>query len=145
MATIVLGYDGSECAKHALEAALDLSKRLGDHLLIAYAVEPPARRIGEELAEHRRALEEIGERMTAEALRRARADGVEAEATLVRARPAEGLRELANQHDARMIVVGTQGESPLRSAILGSTPHKLLQLSGRPVLVIPPDGGELGD
>jgi nucleotide-binding universal stress UspA family protein len=38
-----------------------------------------------------------------------------------------------------MIVVGTQGESPLRSALLGSIPHKLLQLSDRPVLVVPPD------
>jgi nucleotide-binding universal stress UspA family protein len=145
MATIVLGYDGSGCANCALKAALDLAKQLGDRLLIAYAVEPPARRIGEELTEHRRALEEIGEQLTGEALRRARSEGVEAEATLVRARPAEGLRDLANEHDARMIVVGTQGESPLRSAILGSTPHKLLQLSDRPVLVVPPDGGNLGE
>jgi nucleotide-binding universal stress UspA family protein len=35
-------------------------------------------------------------------------------------------------------VVGTYGESPLRSAILGSTPHKLLHASTRPVLCVPP-------
>jgi nucleotide-binding universal stress UspA family protein len=64
---------------------------------------------------------------------------------LVYARPAEGLRRLAGEVDARMIVVGTQGESPLRSATLGSTPHKLLQLSERQVLAIPPDGGAHGD
>jgi len=34
------------------------------------------------------------------------------------------------------IVVG-YGESPMRSAILGSTPHKLLHLSERPVVVVP--------
>jgi nucleotide-binding universal stress UspA family protein len=33
-------------------------------------------------------------------------------------------------------VVGTRGESPLRGAWLGSTPHKLLQLTDRPVLVV---------
>ena len=44
---------------------------------------------------------------------------------------------LADTHDARMIVVGTYGESPIKGAILGSTPHKLLHLSERPVLVVP--------
>jgi nucleotide-binding universal stress UspA family protein len=36
-----------------------------------------------------------------------------------------------------MIVVGSYGESPLRGAVLGSTPHKLLHLAERPVLVVP--------
>jgi nucleotide-binding universal stress UspA family protein len=36
-----------------------------------------------------------------------------------------------------MIVVGTYGESPLRGAVLGSTPHKLLHLSPVPVLAVP--------
>ena len=36
-----------------------------------------------------------------------------------------------------MIVVGTTGESPLKGAVLGSTPHRLLHLSERPVLCVP--------
>ena len=44
---------------------------------------------------------------------------------------------LADARDARFIVVGTWGESPIRGAILGSTPHKLLHLSHRPVVVVP--------
>jgi nucleotide-binding universal stress UspA family protein len=48
------------------------------------------------------------------------------------------LISLAEEHNARgAIVVGTYGESPLKGAILGSTPHKLLHLSSRPVLVVP--------
>ena len=35
-----------------------------------------------------------------------------------------------------MIVVGSYGDSPMRGAILGSTPHKVLNLSQRPVLVV---------
>ena len=135
----MLGYEGSGCARCALKEALKLCKTLGDRLVIAYAYEPPGRLAGEEFAEHRLALREVGERMTAEALERARAEGVEAEVELVDERPAEGLRQLGFKHDARMIVVGTQGESPLRSAILGSIPHKLLQVAERPVLVVPPD------
>jgi nucleotide-binding universal stress UspA family protein len=45
--------------------------------------------------------------------------------------------DLAERHDARMIVVGSYGERPIRGAILGSTPDKLLHLAGRPVLAVP--------
>jgi nucleotide-binding universal stress UspA family protein len=75
---------------------------------------------------------------------RARAEGVEAEVALVAERPVQGLLDLAAEHDARPIVVGTHGESPLRGAILGSVPHKLLQLSGTPVLVVPSPGRAVG-
>ena len=51
--------------------------------------------------------------------------------------PPSALAGLGEQHDARMIVVGSYGESPIKGAILGSTPHKLLHLSDRPVLVVP--------
>ena len=56
---------------------------------------------------------------------------------MVDAKPAEALVQAADWHDASVIVVGTAGESPLRGAILGSTPHKLLHLSSRPVLCVP--------
>ena len=47
------------------------------------------------------------------------------------------LLRLGDELDAVVIVVGSYGESPLRGAVLGSTPHKLLHLSGRPVLAVP--------
>jgi nucleotide-binding universal stress UspA family protein len=135
--TLLLGYDASECAHTALESTIELATSLGDRLVIAYAYEPPVRSVGDELEEHRRALAEIGERVTRGALERARAAGVEAEVEFVGKRPVDALLDLAAEHDARMIVVGTFSESPLRGAILGSTPHKLLHLSERPVLVVP--------
>jgi nucleotide-binding universal stress UspA family protein len=42
---------------------------------------------------------------------------------------------VARERDARMIVVGSSGEPPLKSVIIGSTPHKLLHVAERPVLV----------
>ncbi|MGH2974785.1 MAG: universal stress protein [Solirubrobacterales bacterium] len=39
-----------------------------------------------------------------------------------------------------MIVVGSYGEAPLKGAIIGSTPCKLLHLSLCPVLVVPAGG-----
>ena len=56
---------------------------------------------------------------------------------LVAKRAAEALIETAEKRDARMIVVGSFGDPPLKGMILGSTPNKLLHLSERPVLVVP--------
>lgn len=135
--TIVVGCDASDCAQAALDVALELAKQLGDRIVIAYAFEPPVRSVGDEWTAHRNALQELGQSVVGPALERARAAGVEAEVELVDERPAQALLQLAEQRDARLIVVGTYGESPLRGAILGSVPHKLLQAADRPVLVVP--------
>jgi nucleotide-binding universal stress UspA family protein len=134
--TIVLGYDASPGARDALEQALELALTLGDRLVIGCGVAPPGLP-GEEVREHHRALREQAEELTQAALARAREVGVEAETQLVDERPATALVALAESHDARMIVVGSYGEHPLKGAILGSTPHKLLHLADRPVLVVP--------
>jgi nucleotide-binding universal stress UspA family protein len=134
--TIVVGYDASPGAHAALERALDLAQCLGDRLVIGCGVAPPGGP-GEELRAHGQALREQAEQLTAKALERAREAGVEADVELVDERPAPALVGLADRHEARMIVVGSYGERPIRGAILGSTPHKLLHLAGRPVLVVP--------
>lgn len=136
MGVIVLGYDASPGAERALESAIEIATRFGDRLLIAFGDAPPGTPTEEERAQHH-ALQELGERLTAGALTRAREAGVEAEVALVPKRPAAALIELSERENARMIVVGTYGESPIKGAILGSTPHKLLHLSERPVLVVP--------
>lgn len=47
------------------------------------------------------------------------------------------LARMGLERKARVVVVGTYGESPLKGALLGSTPHKLLAISEVPVLVVP--------
>ncbi len=137
--TIVLGFDGSECSGSALDTAIDLARRFDDRLVIVFAVEPPVRSVGEEFREHEKALEEVGQRVAGSALERAQAADVEAEIALVPERPAPAILDVARQRDAHMIVIGTHSESPLRGAILGSVPHKLLHVSDRPVVVVPID------
>lgn len=67
---------------------------------------------------------------------KATAVGVAAEAVVKGERAAESLVSVAEERDARMIVVGSYGERPLAGAILGSVPHRLVHLSERPVLVV---------
>jgi nucleotide-binding universal stress UspA family protein len=133
--SLVIGYDGSKCAQAALEEAIQFSAATGDEIVIAFGYEPGS--YGEEHAAHREEVRKFGERVTGPALERAKQAGVDATLALVPERPTDALISLAEEHDARAIVVGTYGESPIRGAILGSTPHKLLQLSERPVLVVP--------
>lgn len=137
MSDVILGFDDSECARAALAAAIEIASRFGDRLVISYAYAPPDRLRGEEYKTHRRALEELGEKATAEAEKHAREAGVEAEVALVDAKPAAALLSLAEQRNARLIVVGTHGEGPIAGALLGSVPHKLLHRSTVPVLVVP--------
>lgn len=133
---LIVGYDDSDGARAALVVAIELAADLGDRLVIAFGYEPPGD-IGEELTAARAAVREIGERVAHHALARATAAGVDAELAVIDARPVDALLALAEERDARMIVVGSYGESPIKGAILGSTPHKLLHLADRPVLAVP--------
>lgn len=139
MSQIVVGYDGSDCGKVALEEALKLARDLGDDLVLAFGYAPPGI-WGGEIAEHEEAIEEFGEKVMGEAKQRAAAAGITAEVELVPKRGAEALVEVAEARNARAIVVGSYGETPLKGMVLGSTPHKLLHLAGRPVLVVPATG-----
>lgn len=136
---IVLGYDGSACAKAALEAAIELARKLEDRIVIAYGDAPPVQLLGEEWKVHRDALRELGAQAAEEALAAAQAANVEAEVALVDEKPVDALLRLAERRDARMIVVGSHGESPLTGALLGSVSYKLLHRSSKPVLVVPAD------
>lgn len=135
MGVLVVGYDGSECAAAALRTAAAIAKGMGDRIVVGFGYDPGGP--GEEHAAHAEAVRNVGERVTAEAVASASAQGMEVEVALVAERPTEALIALAERHDARAIVVGTFGEHPIKGALLGSVPHKLLHLSERPVLVVP--------
>jgi nucleotide-binding universal stress UspA family protein len=135
VSAIIVGYDGTECARAALAAACDLAAVTGDEVVLAYGYEPYHG--AGDVAPHRAALRELGEQVTAEGLEQARGCGVEVKIELVAERPAEALAKLGAERKARMVVVGTYGESPLKGALLGATPHKLLAISEVPVLVVP--------
>jgi nucleotide-binding universal stress UspA family protein len=132
---IVVGYDGSPDAQAALALALDTARALGDDVVVAFGYRDPL--VGGENADLIQAIEEVARSRLADAAARAREAGVEVEQVVVAESPAHALADLAERRSARLIVVGTRGESPLRGALLGSTPHKLLQVARTPVLVVP--------
>jgi nucleotide-binding universal stress UspA family protein len=136
MGQIVVGYDGSDCGKAALDEALRIAGGLGDKIVVVFGYSPPGL-WGGEIVEHEEAIEELGQKVMQNARAKVAESDVEAEFALVAKKPSEAIVETAEERDARMIVVGSYGDPPLKGVILGSTPNKLLHLADRPVLVVP--------
>ncbi|MGK5113181.1 MULTISPECIES: universal stress protein [unclassified Geodermatophilus] len=134
--SIVLGYDESPGSRPALDMAISLAARFDEPLVLVYGVEPPGG-LGEEFQAHQRAVAEMGRTAVQHAVAEADSAGVRTVVEVLSEKPAQAIVEAAGRHDARVIVLGTRGESPLRGAFLGSVSHKLLHVSDRPVLCVP--------
>jgi nucleotide-binding universal stress UspA family protein len=133
---IVVGYDGTDQGRVALDKGLELARDLGDRVVVVFGYAPPGL-WGGEIADHEEAIEELGEKVMGEARQRAESAGVPCDEALIAKSGADALLEVATERDARMIVVGSHGETPIKEMILGATPQKLVHTSQRPVLVVP--------
>lgn len=147
--TIVLGYDGSDCARAALARAADLLKATGDGkaiVVVAYPLSvtyvPPGMTaapmlMGPELQEHLDALEESARQQAEEAAAELRAAGIEVETEVAAEHAADALLDAAGRHEADFIAVGTHGEGAISGALLGSTSYRLIHRSRVPLLIVP--------
>jgi nucleotide-binding universal stress UspA family protein len=147
-APLILCYDGSADAKHAIQRGSELLAARRALVLTVWlhaAVLGPG--LGEaaamvNFAELDRAAAEEGERIAAEGVRIARAAGLDAEPLAVKA---DGpvwhtIVETADRCDAAAIVMGSRGLTPLRSILLGSVSTGVVHHADRPTLVIRPRG-----
>jgi nucleotide-binding universal stress UspA family protein len=134
--SVVLGYDESPGAVRALHVAIEVSAAFGEPLVLVYGAAAPGA-LGEEATAHRDAVREAGRTALSHAVEVAAEAGVRTTVEVIDQKPAQALIDAATRHSARVIVVGSWAESPLRGALLGSTPHKLLHLARTPVLCVP--------
>ena len=140
---IVVAYDGSEGAEHALAWAEDLALLHGAQALVVAAY--PAPQLDADLvgahgwwpgyaAGHARARDAA--RAAAEgAAARLRDAGVQARSVLAEGRPVQEVARLARERDADLVVVGSRGLGPLRQVFLGSVANGLLHQAKTNVLV----------
>lgn len=134
---IVLGFDGSEGSKAALERTITLAAALGCDVVVAFGYATAA--IGGENRDEEKVVRDMGAAVANEAAERIRAAGIHASVELVHDRPAAGILDVVRAYGAWLIIVGSRGESPLMGAILGSVPYKLVHQSPVPVMVVPPE------
>ncbi len=141
---ILIAYDGSPDARHAIDRAAGLVGTQRAH--IVYAREPlesvAAHLEGHELIEKVRLdgadRDDASERIAREGAEIARAAGFDATAEVISSTddPADAIVAAADDLDASLIVVGSRGRRGLRSLLLGSVSHGVLHKARRPTLVI---------
>jgi nucleotide-binding universal stress UspA family protein len=145
--TIVLGYDGSDCAKEALEVAVARARELedaaiavvyGHELPLGFRHEPPAKSAdAEQLAAFKSRVGTEAQSVLSEAERLIAEAGVEVASHVIWQEPTTALIEVADNTAATMIVVGTHGEGALGGMLRGSVAYSLIHRSPVPVLVVP--------
>jgi nucleotide-binding universal stress UspA family protein len=144
---ILIAYDGSPDAQAAIGQAGELLKgRPAAVLTIWERIQDVLARSGAGMAMGSMDYEELDRSYEDQALRRAeqgaelaRNSGLEAQARIcVRdGSIAETILAQADQLDAEAIVLGTRGLTGLKSLLLGSVSHAVLQRADRPVVVVP--------
>ena len=133
---VLLGYDGEPGSRAALRTAVTIAVAFKRPLVIAFGYAPAP--IGGDVADLSKAIQELGERITADAVELAHAvdASVIVQVELVNDRP-EAILRAADQYDAMAIVVGAAGRGPMAGALLGSVTYQVVHRSTRPVVVVP--------
>lgn len=130
---IVVGYDGSDAAKRALQRAVDLAAN-GDRIVVVAAAEPHARSgptggahlDPSEFQQRRGDLEEAQQFLSER--------GIDAE--LVEAHGDPGTAIVEAGKDADLIIVGSRGLNPVQRILLGSVSSKVVHRASSDVLVV---------
>jgi nucleotide-binding universal stress UspA family protein len=132
---IVVGYDGSEPAKRALDRAAALAGP-DDHVVVVGAAEMHARPVLTEGAQ----LDPSEVRQRTQALEEAKAllaeRGIEAETVLGQGDPGGVIVDIAKQRGADLIIVGHRGHNPIERLLLGSVSAKVVNRAESDVLVV---------
>jgi len=150
--TLLLCYDGSEDAAHAIESAGRLFATR--HAIVLSVWQPIADAgvipsYGEiasmlDFVELDRAAADAGARVAADGVRIAKTAGIEAEPLAVKATGPiwKTILDVAGSHDAAVIVMGSRGLSGVRSLLPGSVSNAVVHHADRPTLVVRPSHAE---
>jgi nucleotide-binding universal stress UspA family protein len=134
MKTIVVGYDGSDCAKRALDRAVQLSEN-GSKVQVVAAVHVLPQVKGS-VSPVDTIEEEDRERDLDEAASLLEQAGVEASTVLVHGDPARAITQCAEDAGADLVVVGTHGRGTIGRALRGSVSVGLLHHAPCDLLVV---------
>jgi len=141
---VLIPTDGSDLARKAITAGVQLAKALGAKVTAYHAIEgSEALGVGDEafistmsIKQFEARLREQGERYVAEVHQAAEAAGVACDTLLTKpATPHQGIIDAANDRKCDVIFMASHGRGDFASLLLGSVTHKVLAHSKIPVLV----------
>lgn len=128
---VVVGYDGSEASRRAIERATAVAEPGGRVVVVAAA--PPSRELEERIAA--RSAPVVGD-LLQEAAERCRDRDLQVATRVVHAEPVDALVEIACESGAGLIVVGARGESFVARALRGPVGEGLVARAPCDVLVV---------
>ena len=128
---ILIGYDGSDCARRALELGASLARN-GARVTVATVCELMSFGLPDPFAaeDQKRLLDEGRELLAARGIRADTIDPVDID-------PADGLVWAAKKIGADLIVMGTQSRGPLARVALGSVAGAVVHHAPCNVLAVP--------
>jgi nucleotide-binding universal stress UspA family protein len=141
--SIVVGTDGSETARKAVQQATDLAKQVGASVSLVSAFEPVSnQRLRQEAREVPRDVEwmvnarEDVEATLKEAAEEVDGAGVEVDTFAREGDAADAILDVAEEQHADLIVVGNKGMTGAKRFLLGSVPNKVSHHAPCSVLII---------
>ncbi len=144
--TIVVGTDGTEYAKKAINTAVALAKLTGAKLYAIYVSDvsniTPTSVEWEMVAENIKLESEIAFEYVRE---KAGAQGIDFETVSLSGAAGMEIVQYASQVNAALIVVGATGKKAIERLILGSVSEKVIRNAKQQVLVVRSDGSEVSE
>jgi len=141
--TILVGIDGTEENRRAVNYAVNWAKKSKAKMILAYVIKwsPYSFQTAEENEQrHKRREEEIQivqERVLNPMLESLASEGLEITGLVRHGQVADSLIYLAKKHGATDIVVGRIGDKSVKTLVFGSVVAKLIQLTHIPVTIVP--------
>ena len=139
----LVGVDCSTCGSRALEYAAERASVKDAKLLVAHVIEWSPFSFGtpqENDERHKRREEELQrahDEIINPILEELADKGVNAQGVVRHGHVAETLLFIAKENDATNIMIGRHGSSRLEARLFGSVANALVQISDRPVTVVP--------
>ncbi|EDP71847.1 universal stress protein [Flavobacteriales bacterium ALC-1] len=139
MKRIIVPIDFSEHSEFALEAASNLAKKYGAELIVLHMLElsnailtASSDSLNEEAVFYLKLAEQKFETF----LDKPYLEGIEVTPIVKHFKVWSEVNEVANEHDANLIVMGSHGASGIKEVLVGSNTEKVVRHSDIPVLVI---------
>ena len=136
MRTILIATDGSDPANAAVAAGLELAAGEDAEIVFVHVISILDLSSTTSGGKPQRVPRAEDDPVLCAAVDRARAAHLVARTELLIGYPPKQILRVAREIDADLIVVGTRGLGRMKSAVLGSTSHDVLEHSDRPVLVV---------
>ena len=133
---ILVAFDASPHAEHALNVALSMAADMKAKLFVVSVIRPPE---PAESAEFNAVLENGRERFEtsfAPLRERARQKDIELETDIVLGHPAEQIIHKADTIQASLIVMGKRSHTILHRWMLGSNSERVLRYAHCPVMIV---------